>query len=402
VKRTNSLKARYEKSFETKDSGSGSSVFKFPSDTKFFKPKEARNRIIIVPYVVKSKNHPLVHSGAMEIGDIDYLMDVYIHRGIGPGEVDVVCLKDTYHKACPVCEQAKEFKDKGMEKEYKKLKSSRRVLYNVYNARKMDAGLQVFSTSHYLFEKELIDEASSDSDGKSMVDFAGVDDGKIVSFRGAMTKLNGNEYMEYEESISFDEVMNIRTYDEMSKILYGQDGMDDDEPRSKPRGSKAKPRGRDEDDEDDGSDEDEDEDESKAPSRRSKAPSKSKSDDDEEEEDEDEDEKPRSKAKAKAKSRSKADEEEEEDEDEDQKPVTKTKPTSKAKSKSKADEDEDEDIPFDKEDKKKPASKSSKTDTCPSGYVFGTDFDSKGECDKCKVWDLCSDAKDEMGKKKGK
>lgn len=365
-----SLQKRYNKSFETKDSGGGGSVFAFPSETKFFKPKEARNEIILVPYKIKTKKHPMVASGDMEIGDEDYVMDVWVHRSVGPGEVDVVCLKNNYHKACPCCEQAKEFRDAGDEKSFKALKASRRVYYNVLNARKMDAGVQVFATSHYLFEKELIDEASSDSDGKGVnVDFASVEDGKVISFRGAMTNIGKTEFMEFKSisfadrdkdqeitdedlasAVSFDEVMKVLTPDEIKKVLYsGAASDDEDEDGASTRSSR---RNRDK-------DEDEDEDD--------KGRGKGRRDNDDEEE---------SSSRSSRRNRDKDDEGDDEEEQ---------------SSRSRRNRDKDES----NKPKEEP-----KENTCPEGYNYPDDWDQKKGCEKCKIWDRCNDAFDEL--KKGK
>lgn len=368
------LQTRYNKSFETKDSGGRGGVCKFPSDTKFFSPKEVRNRIIIVPFIVKSKKHPLVASGDMDIGDEDYVMDVWVHRSVGPGEVDVVCLKQNYHKACPCCEQAKEYRDAGQEKEYKALKASRRVFYNVVNARKPDTGLQVFAASYFLFEKELIDEASSDSDGKNIVDFANTKSGKIVSFRGAMTSIGKTEFMEFksisfedrdepldaalvEEAISFDEVMTVLNADEIKKIMYS--GMSSDEEEGEPR-PRTRSKDKDKDDDSDGSDEE------AAP--RSRRAAKDETDDE-----------PASKGKKPK------------DEDDEE-------PAPRAR-KPKDDEDEEEDEPRPAKADKKAEKADAKTDTCPEGYNYPEDWDKKKGCEKCKVWDRCNDAYDAMKKK---
>jgi len=252
--RRSGLQKRYAEAQKTKDSGGGGQIFNFPTDTKFYKPREATNRIIIVPYTIKTKKHPMVAQGKYEIGEIDCVMDVWVHQRVGAGEMDMVCLKKNYLKACPVCEQAEEYKAKGMEKEYKALKPSRRVIYNVLDARDVEKGLMIFSTSHYLFEKELVEEAIAAGGERGMVDYAGIERGKIVRFRGATTSIERVEFLEFKSfsfedredditakeldnliekrSISLDEIMKVMTYDEMQAALYGQ-GDGDEETRSR-------------------------------------------------------------------------------------------------------------------------------------------------------------------------
>lgn len=336
--------SRYNKSYNTKDTGGSlGSPFDWKraeTEVKFYKAKEGKNKINIIPYEIKSKNHPLVKSGDAEIGDLDYVMDLWIHRSVGPSDTDMICLKKNYGKPCHTCEEAAKYQDKGKKKEYDALKASRRVWYNVENVRKDTRELMVFGVSHFLFEKELIEEARAFSEADEILDFADIEEGNIVEFRGSMTSLNGNDYLKFKSfnfreredeldedvihsAISFDDIMILRTYDEMSAILYG----------------------------------DEDEDESK------------------EEEDDEEDEKPKKKSSDKKKKHSKKDEEEIETIDED--------------------EEEEEEEEEEKPKKKKSSDKKKKSsDKCPHKHTFGEDCDEYDDCDECSKWDECSDAQD--------
>ena len=341
IKKKNSAFAkRYQASYETKDKGgfTKSSVMdwkKIEGEVAFYNPVEGRNRINIVPYEIKTKNHPLVRKGDMEIGDMDYVMDVWVHRGVGPTEGSVLCLKNTFGKPCPICEQSALLRNQGKDAEADDLKASRRVFYNVIDAKEPDK-VKVFETSHFLFEKELIDEARDDDEG-GFVDFADPEDGKEIKFRANKVKKGNFEFLEFksfsfedrekpisdnllEEAISFDEIINVPTYDEAQKLLFGDDDEDeDDEPKSR------------------------------KPSR----------DEEEDEEEDYEEEKPQ-------KSRKHEDEDDEEEEEE-------PKPK---KSSRKSDEDEDEE---DDEPKGK----------CKFGHKFGKDCDNYDDCDKCDAWEKC-------------
>ncbi len=258
------LGARYDKSYETRDAGgANTSVMNWGAvegETKFYKPKEGTNKIIIVPYIVQTENHPLVHSGDMKIGDMDYMMDLYIHRRIGPTEKDAICLKQNYGKACPICDAAKEFREKGEDESYQALKYSRRVYYNVLNARKIDNGLMIFgNVSHFLFEKELIEEARGGAEDGEIVDFAGLDEGSIIKFRGSPDSFKGQEFMKYksfdflereedleqgieEEAISFDKILIYRDAKELEKLLYDEEEEPDEEPEEEKEEKRTRKR----------------------------------------------------------------------------------------------------------------------------------------------------------------
>lgn len=335
---------RYQASYESKESGAPAKAGvmnwkKVEGDVNFFSPIEGKNRINIIPYTIKTKNHPLVKRGEFEVGDQDYVMDIYSHRGVGPSEATVLCLKSTFGKPCPICEQSALLRKQGKEKEAGDLKPSRRVFYNIQDMKEPDK-LKVFETSHYLFEKELIDEARDDDEG-GFVDFADPIDGKEIKFRASDVQKGSIKYKEFksfsfedrddpipdellESAISFDEIMNVPTYEEVEKILFGQDD-DDEEDETPAKKSKY---------EDDDSDEDDDEPEEK-PVKKSKHH-------DDEEESEDEDDEPKKPAK-------------------------------------KVEEDED--------DEPEPPKKS--CGKCPHGHCFGKDDDKYDDCDDCDVWDKC-------------
>lgn len=334
-KKKGGLSKRYQVSFETKEGKGGSKKNvmdwgKVDGEVNFFKPIEGKNRINIIPYVIKTNNHPLVKRGEFEIGDTDYVMDCWVHRSVGLSEASVICLKETYGKPCPICEQSAMFAKEGKDKEAKDLKPKRRVFYNVQDLKDPEK-IKVFETSHNLFEKELIDEARDDEEG-GFIDFADVEDGKEVKFRASETSFGKIKYMEFksfgfedrdepipdelvESAISFDEIMNVPTYEEVEKILYGQEDDDSDEDETLKKSSKKIA-----------------DDEDEEPAKKSKHCADSDEDDSEEEEE--------------------------------------YAPKAKAKEKECAGD----------------------CGKCPFGHKFGEECDVYEDCDDCDIWNKCSKA----------
>ena len=356
-KKSGGLAKRYSASYGSKDGGNTSkggviNYRNYDGDITFFSPTEGKHRINIIPFTIKSKNHPLVKKGEAEIGEQDYVMDFYVHRGVGPAEKSVICLKNTYGKPCPICEHSANLRKNGKEEEAKALKPSRRVAYNIEDL-KEPGKLKVFETSHYLFEKELIEEARDDEEG-GFIDFADPEEGKEIKFRASKTTKGNMEFTEFksfsfedrdepiseellDSAISFDELLVVPTYEEVEKILYG----DDDEQEDEKPVNKSKNCEEDESDEDDNSEDD--------------VPKKSKKpvdEDDEEEVDE-----PKSKKSVK----------DDDDDFEEEKPVKKSKSS---------------------DDEPKPKSKST-GEKCPCGYKFGDECDDHDECDDCEIWHKC-------------
>lgn len=244
-----SLRERYDRSYSTKDDGANSSsnqIFDFSKveikEDLFFTTKDIQwYRINIVPFEIKTKKHPDVVSGSAKIGQYEYVLDFWSHRAVGPGKVDVVCPAKTYNKKCPICEESEAMKSKGDMDAHNALKARRRVCYNIQDLKNKDIDhLQLFMASHFLFEKPLIADAYNTEDG-DRIEFSHPEYGTSISFRTE----KGQNWIEFagfkfserdpipedlvDSAISLDEILIVKTYDELSELLYGADLADDEE-----------------------------------------------------------------------------------------------------------------------------------------------------------------------------
>lgn len=247
---------RYGQALASKDDGGGVKRIdiinwaKTGRETKFFQPQaDQLLKFNIIPFEVKSKNHPLVSQGGMKVGELDFMLDVFVHRYIGPNKADVLCPKKNYGKPCPICEMVSQLYDQGKEDEAKQIKASRRCYFNIQPVGKMGPeALQIFSVSHFLFTKELIEEANACADGKGVIPFADVEDGSLVSCRAVEEAFGKNKTIKFksfrflkreeevgediiEKAISFDEFLVVKTAAEIESIMYGQpDDEEDSDP----------------------------------------------------------------------------------------------------------------------------------------------------------------------------
>ena len=277
------LKNRYEQSYQTKDKGSGKRALNFDSETKFLKKEEGRKKIIIVPYEIKTKNPPLVKSGDAEIGELDYKIEIYVHRSIGPRNDNFICLSETYGKRCPICERQKEYSKDS--EEYSALKPQRRVVYNVIDIRD-NKEMKIFDESHYLFEKELIEEARAEAKDGDILGFADPDNPYVISFRASTKKFNGREFFEYksikflesdididsliEDTVSLDECLNVLSFEEITSVIEGFDEEDEEDEEEQVTRKKKTTKKKSQEEEEDYEDE-EDEDEEEPPKKESKS-----------------------------------------------------------------------------------------------------------------------------------
>lgn len=399
-KKSNSLKDRLNNSYKNKDKGGGNRVgvfdYKKVPDAKFFSPNLAdggknkgKNTVSIVPYEVKTKNDPLVRTGDAKIGDLSYVYDYYSHTS-PITKANILCMKGTFNRQCPICAKAEELKKNGKKDQAYALKASRRCAYNIFDHNHPENGVQIFEVSHFLFEKELIEEARGQSDGDDFIDFTDPEDGKAISFRAEktsksfgegqapskFTEFKGFNFVDRPEAleqevldaaVSFDEIVKVPSEKDIEKLFYGDDDKGDDE--------------EDEDSDDEESDdEDDDEDSSsKASSKGKKKSSKHSHTSDDEDDDEDD-----------------SDEEENDDDSEDDDESDDEEES----------EDDDGEKPEEKSVKGKSSGKSSKKvkeGECPFGHKFGKDCDKEKyeeDCDECDNYKECKIAfKKAQGKK---
>ena len=204
-------------------------------DVSFFKAPTGKYKIEIIPYLVTTDKHPKKGT------PVDYLVDIWVHYGIGLMGDSFICLKNTYRKPCPICEEIdKLISSSGdiSESEIKALKARRKCIYNIVDHANIDKGCQLFEVSHFLFEKELLEEASSSSD--NIVCFADLEEGKTISFRTIDDFYKGNVFQRYKSfkflkrsfskdqigtlastAFSLDDLLIIPTYEDCKQSLLG-------------------------------------------------------------------------------------------------------------------------------------------------------------------------------------
>jgi len=360
----------FSKRYEESKSNTGSNGYlDFGSigNVEFYKaPKGGAGAIDIVPYYIASDKHPAVgrKTPTAKIGDPDYGLDVWVHKNVGPVGIDCVCPALNYDKPCPICIRAEEIKaKKGRDdQEYINLRAKRRMIYHVLDATKDNTKTLLYEVSHYLFEKEILDEAvyAGEKKGLKILDFADPDDGYTIEFRTSVSKFNGGDKIDFK-NISFakrepgivttkmmksvaplDSLLILRSYKEIESILYGEtDPEVADSPRSHRQEEVVEEAPR---------------------SRRSRV------------EEEVTEETPRSRRSSRT-------------EDNEEAPRSR-------KTYREPEEEEVADAPRSRREAVEPEEdeRPKKGAECPYGHEFGTDNDQHKDCDDCEVWEKCRTA----------
>lgn len=243
-----SLQDRLKSRYDHRESGSNRmTVLDFKGEkVSFWKPKSGKNFINILPFTISSKNNPEVRSGNAEVGDEDFLLDLWIHGYVGPGNSDIICPKRNFGKPCPICEAADDYKEQGKDKESLKCRPAHRAIYNILDETDRDKGVQIWIASHKNFQQELMGEAADAGDDGKVVDFVDLKKGKVVKFRADEESFDKQKYFKFKsfkfedreepipssikESIyNLDEYMIIHSYDKIKALFYGDDEESDDE-----------------------------------------------------------------------------------------------------------------------------------------------------------------------------
>ncbi len=246
------LKNRTKENVKNKNSGGGKGIIDTSKhDAQWFKPKDkTRYAIDIVPYLVTDEQLPIT----LENGYEDYLLDVWVHYNIGPNEDKVICLAKSFSKPCPICDERKQIEqDGGSDKEIKELTPSRRVIYNIIDLDDEDKGVQLFDVSHFLFEKEVLEEAETAEE--EVIIFSDREEGRTIKFRAKQEKKGGFDFITFK-SINFkereaydedildevyplDKMLIVPTYDEVRNLFLSLDDEQKEEeikePKSKPK-----------------------------------------------------------------------------------------------------------------------------------------------------------------------
>ena len=250
-----------QRSYDHKDDGMGSRLFRLPPGVKVFKwEKDTKYRHLFVAWHA-GKNHPLVKLGGVDgfkEGDYVYSMEFHLHKGLGVDEKGVcLCLKNTYGKKCPGCELMDEMSGMGKKDVSDKLRPKKQVAYIVYDVKAGKDEFYILSQPHFCFEKGMIEAARTASDeDDGMVDFAYREDkGTVIKYMVKEESFKNRKFLTLADGTSFkpitkeddlpvkflskpfclDDCLTIPTYDEAAKMLYASG--DDDEPE---QGKKAK------------------------------------------------------------------------------------------------------------------------------------------------------------------
>ena len=121
------LKATQDNADNKNSFGNKKFCIKVSEKDAYYKMRKGKNLIDVIPYKITTNKHP-----SKKLGQYDYCLVFWSHKMIGINNDDIVCLKKTYGKACPICEEWEAMKKQDFDKdEVAKFAPKQRVIYNV-------------------------------------------------------------------------------------------------------------------------------------------------------------------------------------------------------------------------------------------------------------------------------
>jgi hypothetical protein len=236
------LLARTKESYDRKDGEGGSRHFDTEYDIPFWKPQPTTGKphiLDILPFSA-GPNFPTKVSKPVKEGDWVYVLDLVVHKNVGPGKMSVVCPAKNYGNRCPVCEEVESLGQSGIEYGDIPIRGVHQCTYNVLvmdDPTTEAKGVQVWDVSHFFSEKKIVALAISARDG-GYIPFASPDHemGRSLAFDVGKDKyrsITGHRFekRDYDippeilsECYPLDTMIKIWSYDELYKILWGEEG----------------------------------------------------------------------------------------------------------------------------------------------------------------------------------
>lgn len=243
-----SLQRKTQESYERRDdSGQFKSIFKDEFSNKVWKCNEGDHLLDIIPYFAGANVN--LFDRKAQPGDGTYLLDIWVHYGVGVNQDAYVCPARNYGQPCPICEYREDLRrtENYDEDLVKEVTPKRRSIYNIlcYDSEKEEAkGVQIFDIAHWFMEKHISSLAKSPSRGPgkstdSFIFFSDPLEGKSIAFTRKGSKRNtevlGHKFVDRNYAIPdaildsafvLDECINIPTYDEIRTAFLGSGASD--------------------------------------------------------------------------------------------------------------------------------------------------------------------------------
>lgn len=219
-------------------SGGEYSTVAVPEGMEFFRPQSGVRKLDFLPYITKS--NPFTPDPE---GYEHFERTFWIHRNVGVDQYTYVCPAKTVKKKCPICEQVQRMKKEANPDQdaIKELAAKQRQLWLVIDLEEKDKGVQLWDVSYHLFGRLLNDMLLAEEDESDHEFFYGVEDGSTLRVIFKEKSIGSGPPFQEAVSIQFkkrkpypadtaekmpclDEILIVKSYDELSAIFYQEEG----------------------------------------------------------------------------------------------------------------------------------------------------------------------------------
>lgn len=204
---------RYQRRIETNDDNTGArgamALDTRSCKLKFYKFGEVKKYydVNVLPFRV-GRNHPAVVAGEIREGDWDFSVDYFVHRNVGPDKGTYICLKKTYGKACPMCEEAQRLVDDQGQDAATGMWASKRSLLCVQPLDERGHGADepmLLDCAYNNFTHDLTDASTACMRGEGTVDFANPGaSGREVTFQVGEDTMGGGRKYKLGKNFAFN------------------------------------------------------------------------------------------------------------------------------------------------------------------------------------------------------
>jgi hypothetical protein len=229
------------KSNAAEGSGGGLRWLRLPKGVDSYQPEKPGGvRLDIIPYEVKSPNHP----DRVEPGTIWYKRPFAVHFSVGVNAEEVVC-PVLFGKRCPMCEERARLAKNWDENEeaVKALTPQKWVAYNIVDPDDSD-GVRVFVFSRGKFA-EFLENELLEGDESNLSFYDVTEDGRTLKVRFSEDTYQGRKFIKatridfvqrsamdeddiLSKTVCLDEAFTVLTYDQLETMFNGQEDSDSD------------------------------------------------------------------------------------------------------------------------------------------------------------------------------
>lgn len=230
---------------------------------EMWNPASADHIIDIIPWEVAG-NMPLGDGmiPVSEAGDIDYELDLFVHRFVGSSKKQFVCPKANFGKPCPICEKKDEYgwrEDKDFYDKYvAPLSPKQRVFYLIWDRKNEETeakGVQIWDSSYHFTKKQIKPLADNPRSG-GVIAYHDPDDGRHIMFKLNKKSKTSHEYTGWrleqrdepipeeilDQSFSLDGVIKMHpTYKEIKEAFYDSEDNDTEDKENSTQGTGEMP-----------------------------------------------------------------------------------------------------------------------------------------------------------------